>query len=69
MLVKTPAFSIVAFFAIALGIGVNTTAFGIINVLLLKPLPVGHPAELVKVFTTDTHLRGNPCLHSGRHRP
>ncbi len=59
MLIKTPAFSVVAFLAIALGIGVNTTAFGIINTLLLKPLPVGHAAELVKVFTTDSHMRGN----------
>ena len=59
MLVKTPAFSIVAFLAIALGLGVNTTIFGIVNTLLLKPLPVGHGETLVKVFTTDTHLRGD----------
>ena len=59
MLLKTPAFSIVAFFAIALGLGVNTTIFSVVNTLLLKPLPVGHAEGLVKVFTTDTHMRGN----------
>ena len=58
MLVKTPGFSIVAFLAIALGLGVNTTIFGIVNTLLLRPLPVGHAEELVQVYTTDTHFTG-----------
>src|SRR5436190_16495967 len=59
MLVKYPAFSIVAFLALVLGIGANTTVFGIINALLLRPLPVGHSEEVVKVFTTDNHIKGN----------
>ena len=59
MLIKYPAFSIVAFLALVLGIGANTTVFGIINTLLLRPLPVGHSAEVVKVFTTDDHIKGN----------
>jgi predicted permease len=59
MLIKYPAFSIVAFLALVLGIGANTTVFGIINALLLRPLPVGHSEELVKVFTTDNHIKGN----------
>ncbi|HJW37866.1 MAG TPA: ABC transporter permease [Candidatus Udaeobacter sp.] len=59
MLIKYPAFSIVAFLALVLGIGANTTVFGIINTLLLRPLPVGHSEEVVKVFTTDNHIPGN----------
>jgi predicted permease len=59
MLIKYPAFSIVAFLAIVLGIGANTTVFGIINTLLLKPLPVGNADRVVKVFTTDNHIKGN----------
>jgi predicted permease len=59
MLIKYPAFSIVAFLALVLGIGANTTVFGIINALLLRPLPVGHAEEVVKVFTTDNHIPGN----------
>src|ERR1041385_6779367 len=59
MLFKYPAFSIVAFFALVLGIGANTTVFGIINALVLRPLPVGHAKDVVKVFTTDTHIQGN----------
>jgi macrolide transport system ATP-binding/permease protein len=59
MLIKYPAFSIVAFLALVLGIGANTTVFGIINTLLLRPLPVGHSEGVVKVFTTDNHIPGN----------
>ena len=58
MLIKYPAFSIVAFLALVLGIGANTTVFGIINALLLRPLPVGHSERVVKVFTTDNHIPG-----------
>ena len=59
MLIKYPAFSLVAFLALVLGIGANTTVFGIINALLLRPLPVGHAEQMVKVFTTDNHIPGN----------
>src|SRR5215213_532972 len=53
MLLKSPAFLVVAFLAIALGIGVNTTIFGCINTLLIRPLPVGHPEQLVQIYTMD----------------
>src|ERR1700682_3045871 len=46
-LLKRPAFSIVALVILALGIGANTAIFSLINAVLLKPLPVSHPEELV----------------------
>src|SRR6185503_10124614 len=58
MLVKAPGFSIVSFLAIALGLGVNTSIFGIINTLLMRPLPVGNSQELVQIYTKDPHLDG-----------
>jgi macrolide transport system ATP-binding/permease protein len=58
MLVKNPAFSIVAFLAIALGIGANATIFGIINALILRPLPVGHSDQLVRMYNIDPRFVG-----------
>src|SRR5439155_14975552 len=58
MLIKAPGFSIVAFLAIALGLGVNTTIFGIVNTLLLRKLSIGHSDQVVQVYTKDPHLQG-----------
>src|SRR5947208_5178854 len=58
MLIKTPGFASVAFLAIALGIGVNTTIFGIVNTLLLRSLATGHSDRLVRMFTVDPRFPG-----------
>ncbi|MGZ5553691.1 MAG: ABC transporter permease, partial [Chthoniobacterales bacterium] len=65
MLLKSPAFLVVAFLAIALAIGVNTTIFGVVNTLLLRPLPVGHPEQLVQIYTQDARngRAGNSYLN------
>src|SRR5881628_381786 len=53
LLLKSPAFTLVAALSLALGIGANTTIFTLINAVLLNPLPVADPAQLVSVFTTN----------------
>ncbi|MFY9609357.1 MAG: ABC transporter permease [Blastocatellia bacterium] len=53
VMVKTPALSVVAVLSIALGIAVNTSVFTLINGMLLKPMPVGNPEQLVALYTTE----------------
>jgi len=46
LLLKSPGFTFVAILTLAIGIGVNTTVFSVINGLILRPLPVAHPEQI-----------------------
>lgn len=46
---KSPRFSAVALLSLALGIGVNTAIFTLVNGVLMKRLPVGDPERIVQV--------------------
>ena len=47
---KAPAFTLVALLTLALGIGVNSSIFSVVNAILFRPLPVERPNELVDIY-------------------
>lgn len=54
LLRKNPLFTIVALLSLAIGIGTNTSIFSLVHAILLKPLPVMEPEQLVAIYTSDS---------------
>jgi putative ABC transport system permease protein len=50
VLARTPSFALSVAAVFALGIGANTAIFGIVNAVLLRPLPFEDSARLVRLF-------------------
>src|SRR5262245_64739944 len=51
-LVQNPGFSILTIACLALGIGVNSTIFSVVDTVAIRPLPFRNPHELVGLHTT-----------------
>jgi macrolide transport system ATP-binding/permease protein len=58
---RSPGFAAAAVISLALGIGASTSIFGLLDLLLLRPVPVRDPYELVHITTSGE--RGD--AHSG----
>jgi putative ABC transport system permease protein len=57
-LLKNPGFTVVAVLTLALGIGINTGIFNILNAVVFRSLPVQGSARLVRVFQSFAGNRG-----------
>ena len=64
-LFKTPFVTMVAILSLSLGIGANSAIFSLFNQMLLRPLPVPHPEELVNLGAPGPKPGSNSCSNAG----
>lgn len=77
---RSPGFAVIAIVSLTLGIGANTAIFTLLNAILLRPLPVQNPGELLLFGEGKTQgstlsvpneswgLFSNPFLHDFREK-
>ncbi|HET7024932.1 MAG TPA: ABC transporter permease [Gemmatimonadales bacterium] len=64
-LFKTPFVTTVAVLSLALGIGANSAIFSLFDQMLLQPLPVPHPDELVNLGAPGPKPGSQSCSQAG----
>src|ERR1044071_5996146 len=56
MIGKAPSLACVAMITLALGIGANSAVFGVVNAVLLRPLPYEHPERVMMIRSAPLSL-------------
>ncbi|MBI3682975.1 MAG: ABC transporter permease [Acidobacteria bacterium] len=64
MLIQSPGFTLVAAISLAIGIGANTAIFSFADAMLLRPLPVLRPGEVVTLSSTTPDMPFSAGAHS-----
>src|SRR5262249_30637329 len=62
MMFKNRGLAILAVLSLALGIGFTTAGFSIVNMVVFRSLPVGHPEQLVYLDTSNPPLLSVPVM-------
>ena len=65
MLLKTPFVTGVAILSLALGIGANSAIYSLFDQMLLRPLPVPNPRELINLSAPGPKPGSQSCNQAG----
>src|ERR1700689_1218280 len=60
---RSPGFAITAIVTLALGIGVTTAVYSLVDGVLLRPFPLPHLEQLMAVRTVEQDPGGGPWWH------
>src|SRR4026209_1279185 len=62
MMMTNRAFSVVAVFVLALGIGANSVIFSVVNAVLLRSSPYPDPDRIIMVYESDVQRRTREAI-------
>jgi putative ABC transport system permease protein len=64
VMLKNPGFTAIALVTLALGVGVNTAIFSVLNGIILSPLPYAHPEQIVIMHQQQVKTNVEPLSFS-----